>query len=254
MNKNRGQNTIEFIIILSLVVVVGILTVTVLGGNVKTMFEMTNDKAKEYKPFDFGGAPSATNTSVGSDVIFNDDGSASFSVGGQDLTISSETLTNFNDVFQTSGARGLTPEVMAAMQKLIADNQGDYAGDVPIEMAFGDSVRREKDDAFTFVVSSGIESCKDSPKKSRKLILSEICSSASGSDKSYHCWRIRILNIIITSYLACPTLDSLKMLSKLGLNNSKSIYFSISNKILVFLMTTLSLNILSKIVCCPCFL
>ena len=160
MRKQCGQNIMEFIILLGLVVVVGVLAYTFFGDTVKTMFVKTNEKAAEYKPFEFGEAHLASKPSnpanpstlltvnpgdtinVGStEVVFNTDGSASFNISGQDITLSSDAINSLNEVFQTAGAGGLTPEVMAAMQKLIDDHKGEYAGEVPIEITFGDSMR-----------------------------------------------------------------------------------------------------------------
>ncbi len=70
--KNKGQNLVEHNLIFVCVAVLGILALTLFGGNVKTMFTKTNEKAKEYKPFDF-----AANNGQGSSVGVEVAGSAS---------------------------------------------------------------------------------------------------------------------------------------------------------------------------------
>lgn len=147
--KTKGQNLIEFLIIIGIISVGAILVLTVLGGNVTGLFSTSNEKVKEYKPFGAGTAsnpdsppmPSGPITVDGVDVNFNPDGSASFNVNGRDITLTSDVMANLNDVFSTSGADGLTDYVMAAIKDIA--NATDPA-DGPVEISFGEGTRTDK--------------------------------------------------------------------------------------------------------------
>lgn len=162
--RNTGQNIIEFAIIIAIVALGSIFALTILGGNINTMFSKSNDAVKEYKPFGNGPIASAgeeTTTTIpestsgpsesvnikGTDVTYNSDGSASFTVGSQNIAMSSDIMNSLNTVFETSGSEGITSEVMSAIQALITEHEDEYpAGDMPLEISIGKGARTEIDD------------------------------------------------------------------------------------------------------------
>ena len=160
--KNKGQNLVEICIIFGCIIVVSILALTLLGHNVFSMFDNSANKYLKFKAFPeqsviasssnpgsepltpdpiVPGVPSTT-----TEVTFNPDGSASLSVSGQNISLSSSVIADLNEVFegsiiQTAGSSGMPAEIMAAMQKLIDDHKDEYTGNVPIEMVFGTGTR-----------------------------------------------------------------------------------------------------------------
>lgn len=159
--KNEGQSLVEFAIILALVVVVGIAAYSLLGDNVNTMFRSSKTKYEAFKPYgeapvETAGSPandeaipvgnesplSGSSKTIGDvEVTFNNDNSASLTVGSQNVTLSSEILNNLDTVFETSGSSGLNTHIVEAIEKLITAHSDDYEGDVPIEISFGSGVR-----------------------------------------------------------------------------------------------------------------
>lgn len=170
--KNKGQNLIEFGIIVVLVSFAGIIVLMVLGDNINAMLSSSHIKFKEFKPFGdpvsstaspTGGNPVVTppgNVAVPTDPVtppsgggdfevnsvpvnINPDGSASFNINGQDVSIPAGAMADLNVVFETAGSSGLSTEVMAAIQKLIIDHQSEYPGtEVPINLDFGTGRRQ----------------------------------------------------------------------------------------------------------------
>lgn len=173
MGKN-GQSLIEFVVIIAVVVLGGIMVLTLLGDNINTMFFKSEQKVASFQPFGDPSTSSSTTTSTsttttpstttsstttpsttttttpstatmtvnGVDVNVNTDGSASFNYSGQDILLSSTMMDNLNIVSESTGADGITVEVMSAIQKLIDDHKAEYApADVPVELTFGKGTR-----------------------------------------------------------------------------------------------------------------
>lgn len=144
---NRGQNLIEFLIIIAVVVVGGILVLTLLGGNINTMFNKTTTHVEKFDPFNSKGVVqtvTGTSTVNGVPVETMSDGSAVIEYNGQKVTISPDVLNNLNTVLETSGADGVSVEIMKAIQQMIDDNKAAFdPADVPIEFLFGNSSRKE---------------------------------------------------------------------------------------------------------------
>lgn len=163
--KEKGQNLVEFVIIVAVVIIGGIMVLTLLGGNVNALFTKSVNKTAEFKPFgvETDGGPAdpknppttgsvatepTTITINGNDVILNPDGSASFTVGSQQVDIPSEAMANLNEVFMSTGSEGdqLTTEVLKAISTLIKEHKDEYPdGDVPINMSFGSGSRDQSD-------------------------------------------------------------------------------------------------------------
>lgn len=154
--KNRGQNIVELSIILGVVILGSVLALTLLGGNITTMFSKSNDSLKNYNPFqsspvaETNGVLSSNPTAInGTNVNINSDGSANFNVGGQNVAMNSDVMNKLNGVFETTGAGGLTAEVMDAIKTLIADNASNYpAGQMPLEIKFGTGTREDHNEAY----------------------------------------------------------------------------------------------------------
>lgn len=170
--RDKGQNLVEFLIIIAVVALGGIMALTLLGGNINEMFSKSVDKTANYKPFGYNNntttnnsnSSSTTNNSTpepstnttpassmsvdGVDVTINTDGSANFTVGTQNVNIPSSAMESLSDVFMSTGIDGdqLTTEVVQAISSLIAAHKDEYPnGDVPINMSFGTSLRDQSD-------------------------------------------------------------------------------------------------------------
>ncbi|MEW5818918.1 MAG: hypothetical protein AB1782_01890 [Cyanobacteriota bacterium] len=160
MRCSKGQNLTEFLIILGLVSLVGILVFSSLGSNIVTMFTKSNTEVENFDPFNVknnplgningptgSATPVGTRNVNGTDVTEYDDGSVSFNYGGQDINLTPAMMSNLNEVFETSGADGMTTQVMAALQRLIDQHDAEFEpADVPINMVFGTSQRDNKQD------------------------------------------------------------------------------------------------------------
>lgn len=156
--NNRGQNLIEFLLILSLVVVGSIFAFSALGGNLDTMFSKVNN----FDPFNANAqnqgsspnnnqAPSNstpytspvayTETISGYPVDMHADGSASFIVGEKSVTLPKNALDLQNAVFQTTGSSGMT-DLVKDIAYLVQSKAADYPdGDVPVTLAYGTGKR-----------------------------------------------------------------------------------------------------------------
>jgi Flp pilus assembly pilin Flp len=55
---SKGQNTIEFAIIIALLVIAGIATLTLLGNKITTLFKSGHQQTAKYKPFEFSSPAS----------------------------------------------------------------------------------------------------------------------------------------------------------------------------------------------------
>lgn len=154
--SNKGQSLVEFIIIIAVVVLAGILVLTLFGSNINQMFTKTSQKVDTYKPFGQGVTPSSPSSSSspstaptpastlnvnGVDVAINTDGSATFTHNGQDVALSAATLNDMSTVIDTAGSDG--KEILIAMiQDMIDEHKAEYApADVPIQILSGNGAR-----------------------------------------------------------------------------------------------------------------
>lgn len=181
--QNRGQNLIEFLVIIAVVVVGGILVLTLLGGNINTMFGKTTEHVNNFDPFNSkGNVTTVTGSSTvnGVPVEVMNDGSAVIEYNGQTVTITSDVLNNLNTVFETSGADGITTEVMKAIQQMIDDNKAAYAPDeVPLEITFGNSSRKETSETEAYDGGASINQVTMTVGKDTKIIVQD---HTEGSD------------------------------------------------------------------------
>ncbi|MGD9581517.1 MAG: Flp family type IVb pilin [Vampirovibrionia bacterium] len=155
MERNKGQNLIEFLLIVALVAIGGIFALTMLGGNAYNLFANSAEKQKNFDPFDVKNSAaneiasnnggSSTVTVVSSEVIDgynvdrNSDGSMTINYGSQTVNLSAEVLSLNDAVFETSGASGDT--LVATIGYLIDKYSEEYPDDVPLELFYGTGIR-----------------------------------------------------------------------------------------------------------------
>lgn len=165
MSNYRGQNLLEMGIIIALVSIVAIIGLSLLGGNIFSMFSQSKDHYSNFEPFGVETSsnpvetttidpktvsmtsPLSNTTIAGVDVKFNEDGSASFNIDGVDISLSSASVRNFDKMFlvEASGSSGagLTIEVMQAIQRIVENNKEALEnGTADLEISFGQSKRK----------------------------------------------------------------------------------------------------------------
>lgn len=171
MRDIRGQNLIEFVILTSLVVVGLVMSYAFLGDNINEMLGHSNDSVEGFEPFGEGtyanpDSPAKTGldsddpaggggadepigggdtlpSSGGLDIAYDADGSAAFTVGSQNVTLSSDIVDDIGIVFETSGADGIQDYVADAIAALIQEYADEYPdNNVPVEVNFGSSNRQ----------------------------------------------------------------------------------------------------------------
>lgn len=153
--KNKGQNIIEFVIILALVIIGAILFLTLLGGNVTSMFSKSNEEVSNYKPFDWkapnnttaqnnNSSPVVSTENIdGQQVSFHQDGSVSFIAGNQNVSLSKNIVDLQNTVTEATGASGVK-DLIDIVGYMIEKHQGDFPNqDVPVEVRFGKGFRKD---------------------------------------------------------------------------------------------------------------
>lgn len=167
--RDKGQSLVEFIIIVAVIAIGGIMVLTLLGGNINEMFSSSVAKTADFKPFgtetvgspaddknvsDPGTATIPITTTISSlsidgvDIKLKGNGSASLTFDSQKVEIPSAAMDNLSDMFMATGTSGggLTTEVVQAISSLIAAHKDEYPdSDVPIKMVFGDGVRDQSD-------------------------------------------------------------------------------------------------------------
>jgi len=209
--KEKGQNLVEFGVIFALVVIAGILSLTLLGDNVRSMFGLSTEEYKNFKPFgDVASSPSDPGSLPGEtpggedpyviptdpvipgsgEITQNPDGSVNLTIGGQDIMLSSSQIDKLNTVFDTTGSNGMTDTVIAAIEKLIAAHKDEYPGqDVPIEMVFGEGQRYDPTDSLNYAGDAAGEIHAVSLSVGNHIILIQKDKSANGatilSDNDY---------------------------------------------------------------------
>ncbi|MEW5819703.1 MAG: hypothetical protein AB1782_05885 [Cyanobacteriota bacterium] len=130
-NKYSGQNLIEMIIILAIVVIGSVLILTIFGSNVNKLFSKSNEETKKYKPFDYNNQLTSNNNSndpQSGDYIYDDNSNLTINLDG--LTIS-DIPGDFYQVLQTSGSSGGTEKLAEIVAKLAAKLEAK--GDLPLE-------------------------------------------------------------------------------------------------------------------------
>lgn len=168
MDRTKGQNLVEFLIILVVVSIAGIFGLTMLGGNVFAMFSDSAEKQKNFDPFNVKNEVANASPSTGgeyegshsSEIVGTEDvdgysvdrhadGSISLTVGSQTVNVSADALYLNDAVFTTTGASGGT--LIGTIAYLIEQNAEEYPEGVPLELFFGTGERtwNEGDATYT---------------------------------------------------------------------------------------------------------
>ena len=129
--RNKGQNLMEFLIILGLVVLAGLLTLTLFGNNIKEMFSKSHKEYNKFEPFGNKIPQSGTiNVKGNIDVTYkyNDKGNLDITLDGFTFK---DLPADFYDLVQTAGSSGGTT-VLADLIQALAD-QLSASGDMPEE-------------------------------------------------------------------------------------------------------------------------
>lgn len=131
--NNKGQNLMEFLLIVALVVIVCIIALTALGGNVFTSFFNTSTKVKGFQPFGkestvetkvTPGSLGGTYTSPQQQTI---DGSTDIDFGSYVLAGIPADFSNFVEVSGTSGGTDLFAGLLEQLADQLEEN-GDTDG------------------------------------------------------------------------------------------------------------------------------
>lgn len=148
--RAKGQNIVEFVIILALCALACIACLTLLGGNVCSMLANSTTKIHGYKPFGDPKPQSSSQPQVtpvsqqkvsGYDVTINSDDSATFRINNQLVNLPKSSIDLANTVFTTTGSSGmefLVKEIADFIQK----HQAEYPGQpVPVQLIYGQGER-----------------------------------------------------------------------------------------------------------------
>lgn len=135
MRKIKGQNITEFAIIVSLVVIVCIVILTLLGGQINKLFDLSWMKVENFKPFgvsyDKNTGKALTTGPLGGTpqqpVAKCNAGSCDIDYGDMVLTGIPE---NFGSFVESSGTSGGTEKLISLLEQIATDleNKGDSAG------------------------------------------------------------------------------------------------------------------------------
>ncbi|MEW5821763.1 MAG: hypothetical protein AB1782_16330 [Cyanobacteriota bacterium] len=135
---NKGQNLVEFVIIIAIVVLAGIVVYTFLGDNIHSTYMSSLEKSKSYKPFDFHASNNNDN-SITYSIIEGG------SLGGKpeapvkecynsECTIDYGEFilqgipTNFGELIETSGTSAGQKELLSLIEQIAL--QLEQSGDV----------------------------------------------------------------------------------------------------------------------------
>jgi len=150
-NKDFGQESVEFVILTGLVFLVSIGIILIFGNKLSDFFknsaamkQSTNTSSaiisSNTSPR-YTSTPNAPVAIAGYQVTINDDGSASFVVNGQKVTISAEAANLQNAVTQTTGSSGLE-YLVKEIADMINKHASEYPSQsVPLELVFGPSTK-----------------------------------------------------------------------------------------------------------------
>lgn len=166
--KACGQEATEFVLITVLVFFSALFVVFIFGGKIGQFFTGQSSAVKVTKsnssaidpalkqkyqdnidPYTYTN-PNKTTASPASfipsingvdNLTENPDGSVSFNVGTQSVSLSSEIRNLANSAIQTTGSNGEV-QLITEIANMIKSNQSKYPdGQVPVELMFGDTTR-----------------------------------------------------------------------------------------------------------------
>lgn len=157
----EGQSLTEFVLIIAVIILCSIMGLTLLGDNVKAVFESSSNKMSKFDPFNAKGqfldvkksnnrpdnnySENTKHYISNSSVIGNysvdelSDGSVTFYVKDKEITISEQNLKIIDEVFQSTGSSGELMDIIGYMLEVNADEFKDQV--IPVEMNFGTGTR-----------------------------------------------------------------------------------------------------------------
>jgi Flp pilus assembly pilin Flp len=154
--KKDGQEAVEFTLLAVLIFMAGVFVVSLLGNKLASFFKTDSSVAKtanattevlsaanpvKYSEGFTTTMPVATVKLGGYDVTENADGSVSFNVNGQDVTLSKDMLDLQNTVLQTTGTSG-AETLVKEVAYMINKYQSAYSGSsVPVQISYGTGKR-----------------------------------------------------------------------------------------------------------------
>lgn len=163
---NKGQEALEFVLITALVFFGALFSLMIFGDKLAAFFKTDSSVAQsatgqpqvlnpsnpiKYNP-DYAtysennelissANPSTIATNNNVDVTINSDGSASFVVGSQNVTIPSSAISDMNVLMGTTGSDGVN-KLIDLMAYMIETHAAEYpSGDVPLEIRYGTGTR-----------------------------------------------------------------------------------------------------------------
>ena len=152
--KNNGQEAIEFVLISVLVFFGALFAILIFGdkiaaffhsdsaaANTKTAQSIDASAESKYEP-DYATELDSSKIKVGDIIVLQaSDGTASFEVEGQTVTLTPDIIGLADTVLQTSGAGGLET-LVAEISQMIVKNKALYPdSQVPVDVSFGTGER-----------------------------------------------------------------------------------------------------------------
>lgn len=160
VRKISGSALVDYVVptaVVGLVVGLGVYSMfssgalaTFFGASSNTVVNLDSGTAQrgnlitDSTSFGQTSSPVISSGKVGDvNVNYHQDGSASFFIGSQYVNLSSSIMNDFNEIMETSGTAGLNEEIVKVIEKLITEHADEYPeGDVPLDVAYGQSIRQ----------------------------------------------------------------------------------------------------------------
>lgn len=159
MRQTKGQQAIEFILISSLILIGSLAVTLTFGDKIANFFEGDSAVAKTAKA-KAATIASTSNVAYNQDfktsyspifdtpamskynVIQNTDGSISFTVGTQNVSLPTGVVQLQDTVMQTTGSAGAT-ELIQDIANMINTYKSEFGGTVPLKISFGSGKRND---------------------------------------------------------------------------------------------------------------
>jgi len=151
INKSLGQEAVEFVILASLIFIASLAIIFVFKDKIASFFNnngsITSSSSSKSAIISADKGPIYKLTSnapvkiSGYEVLINDDGSASFDVNDQKVTIPTEAVNLQNEVMQTTGSSGLE-YLVKEVANMITKHASEYPnGSVPVNISYGKTTK-----------------------------------------------------------------------------------------------------------------
>ncbi|MEW5819180.1 MAG: hypothetical protein AB1782_03230 [Cyanobacteriota bacterium] len=163
MVKNSGSSITQYSIVIGIAIILIAIAFSGLGQNLVRIFTGYSDKYESISeiassnlsqlsslvnsgtdnnttPETSAGSSPQTINANGTEVTINADGSASFKVSGQGISLSREILELQDIAMETSGSAG-SVDLVTEIAYMIEKYKDEYPQDVPVDIFFGNGVR-----------------------------------------------------------------------------------------------------------------